>query len=1567
MNKKKFLAIVFIVIVVLTVFALSIRTSERRNTGHIENVNTNTEEMLDEEDISKYSEDYRNWLELPEEEKVKIAVIPQKYDVPLDIIYKRIEQEKNKNNIYNLIVGSTLDGELPTSYILLGEDTNKDGVADENDIKVDSYGGISIKVEDQLGSSLCWAFASMNCLETNLVLNCNVEYDFSERHLDYLQSDILSDSIRAQNNGGNFGNFKNYITLGDGPVLETEVPFESEYSNIEDYEYLQGLLQKTKVNEENFIEMPSMNKDTTEYTDEELLTFRTLVKEHIIKNGSLEASIYADGIHNSIDKKFEVLNYQGDHIANHSISIIGWDDNFSKDNFIESCRPNNDGAYIALNSYGEDWGNCGIFYISYEDVLVEKRMHGVSNAYVLDVLDIYVEGEPYKINYCSGEYFNAEGMVVKAKYQNGEEKEITDYTISPQMILDDTEYVTISYTEGNSTQTTTQRINVYSNTEDLGNGIKLYYDTTDKIISISGSGNPTIDFEKYDLNKIILGNGIKGITPVNVNNLIGLNSIYILDSEFALNDNFITNDSVKIYCYKNSIAEEYCETNNIVHFSYDNLYKCGKNTYAFLNKTDEKMIISGTGEINEYKINQIPWKTENEYIIEVEIENEITNISNKLFGNNASIKKVNIGNDVITIGQNAFYNCIGLEEIVLNEKLQKVEKAAFYGCTNLQQINIPDNVLEIGEYCFYNCTKLESVELSSKMYLIKGYTFYNCSSLKTITLPDIIISIGNNSFQNCTSLEKIKMSKDLQSISNWTFANCTNLKEIDFSECEKLGRIGDATFNGCSSLESFIMPDTIKKISQGVFGKCISLKTLQFSHGLTRLWNGVAQNCSALEELSLPYGIKMIGDRNFLGDTNLQKVTLPCSLESIGNMNFSRCNKLQYVVIPDSLIIDESISLLGECQSNPTIYCKSGSSIQEYAVKQGINIEIDDIEPTLEIQQEGNKVTAIAYDDNEVVGLSDYPYSFDGGINWQAEPYIEISNEDIIITVCARDAVGNITTQSIKVREKALTGIEITTPPSKTDYIEGQDFATTGMVVTATYNNGETKETKEVTNYTVVEGNNLTVKKTSVKISYTEDGITKTATQNITVKEKELTGIEITTAPSKTDYIAGQNFVTTRMVVTATYNNGETKEVTDYTVVDGNNLPVGKTSVGIVYSEGGIIKATTQSITVREKELTGIEITTAPSKTDYIEGQDFVAEGMVVTATYNDGETKEVAYYTVIDGENLTLEITSVTISYTEDAITKTATQSITVREKELTGIEITAAPSKTDYIEGQDFVAAGMVVTATYNNGETKEVSDYTVVDGNNLTVEKTSVTIKYTEEGITKTASQSITVREKELTGIEITTAPSKTDYIEGQDFVAEGMVVTATYNDGETKEVTDYTVVDGNNLTVETTSLTISYTEGGITKTATQSITVEEQLRIDLGDYEERIFDDTRYMFNISPETTKEDLELKINTNGNVEVYKGAEIVTNKDANIGTGMKIKIKLNGQEKEYTVVIKGDINGDGKVKLTDLSKLKFVLIGTTKVEGAYKEASDLNGDGKVKISDLSKMKLYLVRKISSL
>lgn len=85
------------------------------------------------------------------------------------------------------------------------------------------------------------------------------------------------------------------------------------------------------------------------------------------------------------------------------------------------------------------------------------------------------------------------------------------------------------------------------------------------------------------------------------------------------------------------------------------------------------------------------------------------------------------------------------------------------------------------------------------------------------------------------------------------------------------------------------------------------------------------------------------------------------------------------------------------------------------------------------------------------------------------------------------------------------------------------------------------------------------------------------------------------------------------------------------------------------------------------------------------------------------------------------------------------------------------------------------------------------------------------------------------KTLTEIEITKAPTKNTYKVGDKFDKTGMQVVAKYSDGTSKEITNYIVANGDKLTEGQTGVKISYTEGNVTKTVEQKITVVKNVNI------------------------------------------------------------------------------------------------------------------------------------------
>lgn len=160
--------------------------------------------------------------------------------------------------------------------------------------------------------------------------------------------------------------------------------------------------------------------------------------------------------------------------------------------------------------------------------------------------------------------------------------------------------------------------------------------------------------------------------------------------------------------------------------------------------------------------------------------------------------------------------------------------------------------------------------------------------------------------------------------------------------------------------------------------------------------------------------------------------------------------------------------------------------------------------------------------------------------------------------------------------------------------------------------------------------------------------------------------------------------------------------------------------------------------------------------------------------------------------------------------------------------IEVTTKPTKTSYLAGDSFNSAGMVVTASYGTGQavlaTAEVSGYSV-SPSVLTDGTTSVTITYSEGGETCTTTLAVTVTHR-LSAIAVTTKPNKLTYEYGDTLATTGMVVTASYSDSQTKTVTSYSCSPTTFSTVGNQVVTVSYTENGVTQTATFNITVNRK---------------------------------------------------------------------------------------------------------------------------------------------
>lgn len=329
----------------------------------------------------------------------------------------------------------------------------------------------------------------------------------------------------------------------------------------------------------------------------------------------------------------------------------------------------------------------------------------------------------------------------------------------------------------------------------------------------------------------------------------------------------------------------------------------------------------------------------------------------------------------------------------------------------------------------------------------------------------------------------------------------------------------------------------------------------------------------------------------------------------------------------------------------------------------------------------------------------------------------------------------------ITIADEEISTVTVKQNPTKVDYFAGDTFNAEGLVLEVTLANTTTFDVDwgfTVNNTVLNVGDTVTV--TYNGIDVTIDAITITALEVILIEISD---------NHKVNYYEGDTFDTTT-AITAIYNNGERKTVTDYTVDKTGALTVNDTLVSVSY--GGVTFGV--MITVISLEVVRIAVTNQPAKVNYFAGDTFDPRGMVVRAEYNSGKTEDVTIeeidtigFTFTPDRALVVGDAFITVSY-GNGTTDVAIEVIAV---EVVRIEI-GGDYKNEYFAGDTFDATGMVVTATFNNGSVRplEVTEYSV-SPEALIVGQSEVAVT-TTNGVTANAAITVTAETEPLPDTEI-----------------------------------------------------------------------------------------------------------------------------------------------------------------------------------------------------------------------
>ena len=533
-----------------------------------------------------------------------------------------------------------------------------------------------------------------------------------------------------------------------------------------------------------------------------------------------------------------------------------------------------------------------------------------------------------------------------------------------------------------------------------------------------------------------------------------------------------------------------------------------------------------------------------------------------------------------------------------------------------------------------------------------------------------------------------------------------------------------------------------------------------------------------------------------------------------------------------------------------------------------------------------------------------------------------------------------------------LKSIQIQGTP-KTEYNINEPIQT-GLSILVTRQTGEI-EAIDVENDMISGFNTTTEGEKEVTITYTENGVTKQTSYSITVKDA-VTGIGIKTNPNKTQYKYGEELDLTGATISVVKGSGTVEiPVTEDMVSGYDKEKLGEQTIKVTY--GG--EETTFKVNVKDY-VTKIEVVPADVTGKYndelsqiISANDikyvvtYAKEGAKTPETLTESMIKTTYNKGTINKQSLKVEYEDEDVNSATKGEKFEATLNVTLSDV-VSKITITK-PTKTNYNHGEELDLTGGKIEVTTASGLSKEVpiegsmitENGTTVNmspskddyGENTTVTKI-LTITYEEGGKKETASYPIIIV-NDVKSITMHQTPKTSYNVNDLLDITDGeILVTRAVGEPEAKEITK-DMVTGFDSTKENTklTLTVSYTENGITKTTTYDVSVKdsvESISIKANP------DKTEYNYGEDLDLTGATISV-VKGSGTIEIPVTEDMVSGYDKEKLGEQTIKVTYGGEEATFKVTVKDYVKD-------------IILVNPDKTEYQYGESLDLTGGSVQKV-----------------